>query len=249
MVIVESRREGAVRDILLNRVEKRNALDIEMLAALEEVFSRPPEPHERLAVLRAAGPVFCAGLDLRGTAGREKSAIEPMLRALEVYPLPVVALVQGDAIAGGCELALHCDIVIASQRARFGMSNAQIGLPPNWFLTKKLLETAGPVMTRQILFLGDPVSSTRLAELGVIAQAVPPEELESAGEKVIDRLARNAPLALKAMKAVIVRSMTFRDHIENADVEALVLAAKMSRDCKEGMAARLEKREPRFEGR
>ena len=76
------------------------------------------------------------------------SPIEAMLHAIEVYPLPVVAVVQGDAIAGGNELALHCDLVVASKAARFGMSLAQIGLAPSWFLAKKLLEVAGPVTTR-----------------------------------------------------------------------------------------------------
>src|SRR5947208_2858112 len=110
-----------------------------MIARLEEIFSRPPEASERLAVIRAAGPVFCAGLDLSDHAV-DTDPIEGMLHKVETYPLPVVGIVQGDAIAGGNELALHCDIVVASTKARFGMSLAQIGLVPSWFLIKKLLE-------------------------------------------------------------------------------------------------------------
>jgi len=100
-------------------------------------------------VIRAAGPVFCAGLDLSDHSV-ETSPIEGMLHKIETYPLPVVGIVQGDAIAGGNELALHCDLVVASSAARFGMSLSQIGLVPSWFLIKKLLEVAGPVMTRRI---------------------------------------------------------------------------------------------------
>ena len=98
-------------------------------------------------MIRAEGPVFCAGLDLRERSGGRggSAAIEAMLHAIELYPLPVVAVVQGDAIAGGNELALHCDLVVASETARFGMSLAQIGLAPSWFLAKKLMEVAGPV--------------------------------------------------------------------------------------------------------
>lgn len=251
MAKVEWKTEGAVRRVLLNRPEKRNALDAEMLELLAAVFTRPPAAEERLAVIRAAGPVFCAGLDMaaRGNFGGRESPIERMLHAIETWPLPVVAVVQGDAIAGGNELALHCDLVVASSAARFGMSLAQIGLAPSWFLAKKLLEVAGPVTTRRILLLGDPLPATRFYELGIISHIAPPAELEATAEAVIDRLARNAPLSLKAMKALLVREMQFRDGLAHDDVDRLVGEVRQSADAKEGMAARLEKREPRFEGR
>ena len=140
--------------------------------------------------------------------------------------MPVVAIVQGDAIAGGNELALHCDFVVASEEARFGMSLAQIGLAPTWFLAKKLLEAAGPVTTREILLLGDPLPATRMYELGVIARVAPADELEASAAQIIDRLAKNAPLSLRAMKALIVREMAFRDGIDHADVDALVQQAR-----------------------
>ena len=158
-------------------------------------------------------------------------------------------MVQGDAIAGGNELALHCDFVVASEAARFGMSLARIGLAPSWFLAKKLLEVAGPVGAREMLLLGDPLPARRMAELGLIHRAVAPAELEAAAQSVIDRLAANAPLSLKAMKAVLVRAMGFRDAIPHADIDALVAAASASADAREGIAAMLERRAPRFEGR
>ena len=89
-------------------------------------------------------------------------------------------MVQGDAIAGGNELALHCDLIVASSAARFGMSLAQIGLVPNWFLAKKLLEVAGPMVTRKILFLGEPLPASRLYELGIVSHLAEPERLEDA---------------------------------------------------------------------
>ena len=131
------------------------------------------------------------------------SPIEAMLHAIETYPLPVVAVVQGDAIAGGNELALHCDHVVASSAARFGMSLAQIGLAPSWFLCKKLMEVAGPVITKQILLLGDPVPAKRLYDLGVVAHVVEPGDLDKTAAGIVQRLADNAPLSLKAMKALI----------------------------------------------
>ena len=162
------------------------------------------------------------------------SPIEAMLHAIEVYPLPVVAVVQGDAIAGGNELALHCDLVVASTAARFGMSLAQIGLAPSWFLAKKLLEVAGPVTTRRILLLGDPLPAERLYELGVISHVAHPDDLETVAGDVIQRLAANAPLSLKAMKALILRQTAYRDGIEHADVDRLVEAGAPLRGCAGG---------------
>ncbi len=250
-VLVES--AGAVRTVTLNRAEKRNAMDALMLEELAAAFAGPPGAEERLTVIRANGPVFCAGLDLkeRGEGGpvRGASPIEHVLDAIEHYPLPIVGVVQGDAIAGGNELALHCDIVVASTTARFGMSLAQIGLAPTWFLAKKLLEVGGPVAAREILLLGDPIPAERMHALGLIARVASPEGLEAAASAVIERLAANAPLSLRAMKALLVREMAFRETIPHADVDALVDATRGSADAREGMAARLEKRSPRFEGR
>jgi enoyl-CoA hydratase/carnithine racemase len=243
--------EGAVRQVVLARPEKRNALDAEMLTALTEAFAAAPAAEERVTVIRAEGAVFCAGLDLRERGGGAiaSGSIETMLHAIELYPLPVLAVVQGDAIAGGNELALHCDFVVASQSARFGMSLAKIGLAPSWFLAKKLLEVAGPVGTREMLLLGDLLPAARMAELGLIHRAVAPEALEAAAVAVIERLAANAPLSLKAMKALLVRAMAFRDGIPHGDIDAMVGAASASADAREGIAAMLERRSPRFEGR
>jgi enoyl-CoA hydratase/carnithine racemase len=195
--------------------------------------------------------VFCAGLDMRERAEKPMGAspIEAMLHAVETYPLPVVAVVQGDAIAGGNELALHCDLVVASKAANFGMSLAQVGLAPSWFLAKKLLEVAGPVTTRRILLLGDPLPAPRLYDLGVISHIAEPGDLKRAADAVIQRLAANAPLSLKAMKALIVREMAFRDGIAHEDVDALVEGVRRSADAQEGIAARLARRKPSFQGR
>jgi enoyl-CoA hydratase/carnithine racemase len=243
--------DGAVRLVTLARGEKRNALDAEMLDQLRRAFVAAPPASERVTVMRAEGPVFCAGLDLRERDGERvgSAAIEAMLHAIELYPLPVVAVVQGDAIAGGNELALHCDFVVAAEAARFGMSLARIGLAPSWFLAKKLLEVAGPVGAREMLLLGELLPARRMAELGLIYKAVPAEALDAAAEAVISRIAGNAPLSLKAMKALLVRAMSFRDGIAHADVDALVGEAGRSADAREGIAAMLERRAPRFEGR
>jgi enoyl-CoA hydratase/carnithine racemase len=251
MAKIEVASNGVVREIWLARGEKRNALDSEMLELLTKAFDAGPSGDERVAVIGAQGPVFCAGLDLRERGGGAigASAIETMLGAIEHYPLPVVAVVQGDAIAGGAELALHCDFVVASEGARIGMSLARIGLAPSWFLAKKLLEVAGPVGARELLLIGQPLSARRMAQMGLIHRAVAAEDLQQTARELVGSLAANAPLSLRAMKAVLVRAMAFRDGIDHADVDALVAAASASADAREGIAAMLERRPPRFEGR
>jgi enoyl-CoA hydratase/carnithine racemase len=250
MANVEWKVDGAVRTVLLNRPEKRNALDGETMAELKAAFTAPPAATERVAVIRGAGPVFCAGLDLkwRRNNPQGESGIEHMLHAIEMYPLPVVGIVHGDAIAGGNELALHCDLVVASKAARFGMSLAQVGLAPSWFLAKKLLEVAGPVITKKILLLGDPLPAEDFYKLGLISHLAEPADLEATAQAVIKRLADNAPLSLRAMKALITREMQFRDAIPHEDIDLVVDKARTSEDGQEGMRARLEKRKAVFRG-
>ena len=251
MTKIKIRRDGPVRHVILARSEKRNALDLEMLAQLREAFSDAYAADDHVVVLRAEGPVFCAGMDLRGQQARENDAsqFESLLRAIEHYPLPVIAIVQGDAIAGGNELALHCDFVIASENAKFGMPLAKIGLAPTWFLAKKLLEVAGPVGARTMLLLGDPLSARRMAEMGLIHSVATVDGLEAAANAVIARLVANAPLVLRTIKTMLVRAMSFRDAIAHADIDDMVSITLKSADAREGIRAMLEQRTPVFEGR
>ena len=247
-VLVEC--EGAVRTVTLNRPEKRNALDIEMLDQLEAAFPADPPAAERVAVLRAAGTVFCAGMDLaqRSENLGRPTPIVSALRAIESFPLPIVAVVQGHAIAGGNEIALHCDLVAASTEARFGMSLAQVGLAPNWFLAKKIIEKGGPVAAREMLLLGDPLPARRMYELGMISRVAEPGELEAEAMKLVDRLASNAPLSVRVMKRTLVRLMDFRDAVPHDDLDAEVRRVSASDDAREGIAARLARRAPAFRG-
>lgn len=241
---------GPVRTVTLNRPEKRNALDTETLDGMIAAFPNEPGSEERVAVVRANGPSFCSGMDLSAkVAGLgQPTSIETMLRRIETYPLPVVAIVHGPAIAGGNELALHCDFVVASTSAIFGMSLSQIGLAPTWFLAKKLMEVAGPVAAREILLLGEPLPSKRLYDLGIITRLAEPDSLQDAAQAIIDRLAANAPLSLKNMKAMLVRQMAFRDTTQYDDLNSEVKKISASSDAMEGIQARLERRQPLFRG-
>jgi enoyl-CoA hydratase/carnithine racemase len=243
--------EGGVRTLVLERPDKRNALTLPMLEGLLAQFTAAPEPADKVVVLRATGSVFCAGLDLRDLEQSRKGAalFERVLRAAVACPLPIVAVVQGDALAGGNELALHCDLVVASEAARFGMPLAGLGLAPSWFLTKKLLDALGPAVAREMLLLGDPLPAARLCELGVVTRTAPADALDGVASALVQRLAANAPLAVRAMKAAIVRLQTFRDGIDHEDIDRLIAQVAESDDYREGVRARLERRSPRWSGR
>ncbi len=250
MALVEIETRGAVRRVTLNRPEKHNAISPEMMTALTEAFAVTPPEDERVTVLAGVGRSFCSGLQLAtsGVDHGEAVRIERLFDTVQRYPLPVVALVQGKAIAGGCELALHCDFIVAERSAQLVMPLAQIGVSTTWFLTKKILEAAGPSVGREFLLLGEALGAERLHALGLVARIADAGDLEEAAAEIIDRLARNAPLSMRTMKRMLVE---LNDHYFAGDYTAHDARARQvyaSEDAVEGVAARLQKRAPTFKG-
>ena len=247
----ETLRGGAVRVIALARPDKRNAITLEMFTALTAAFEQEPPPEQRLTLLKAEGTVFCAGVDLGQRAEQPapegESPLERLCAAVRRHPLPVVAAVQGHAIGGGFMLAMHCDFVLAADSARLGNAAVQLGLVPPWPLARAVAAAVGPALARTLLLGGDLLPAPRLAAAHAIAAAVPEAELDAAVERVVDRLARNAPLSLRAVKATLGADAYVP--APHDDVAALLRRAQLSADAREGVAARREKREPRFTGR
>src|SRR2546426_1222857 len=173
--------------ITLNRAEKRNALTKGMCETLIRTFADlATDPGIRVVIVRGAGQAFSAGLDLREMATQRASGaaeLAPLEKALETLdhcPQPTIAAVQGDAVAGGCELALHCDLRVAADSARFSMPLARIGLAVPVTLTWKLVETIGAAATRELLFTGEPVGADAALALGLANRVVAAADLESA---------------------------------------------------------------------
>jgi enoyl-CoA hydratase/carnithine racemase len=249
-------RDGLVATITLNRPEKRNALTTGMIARLHGEIERLASDGEaRVVVLRAAGAAFCAGLDLRELAEQraagaaETHTLEEALHVLEALPQPTIAVVQGDAVAGGCELALHCDLRVAGDAARFSMPLARIGLAVPVRLVWKLVETIGQAATRELLYTGEVVDAGTARALGLVNRVVPAADLDRAATSLAQQIARNAPLSLRAMKASAQRLAEQRRAIARDDLEELARQVRASADLQEGLAAQRERRAPVFRGR
>jgi enoyl-CoA hydratase/carnithine racemase len=250
-------REGAVVTVTLNRPEKRNAMTVPMLTALRESFAElAKDDTVRAIVLTGAGKAFCSGLDLKemGLARRadgsvEYPDIEDALHELEHCPHPTIAMMHGDAIAGGLELALHCDLRIAGGSARMGMPLARIGLVVPYPLTQKLLDTVGTAATKELLFTGELLDADRARRVGLVTRVVPDDELATATHTLAGEIAANAPLSIRTMKAAINEANAFRARTPSAPLAARAAAARKSDDLQEGLRAVFERRKPVFTGR
>ena len=241
--------------ITLNRPDKRNALNREMMDQLRTAFARVAgDANVRVVILRANGPAFCAGLDLSEMAAQREAGeadlggLEVILHDLEEVPQPTIAAVQGDAVAGGCELALHCDIRVAADDARFSMPLARIGLAVPVTLTWKLVDTIGAAKTNELLFTGEAVGAETAAHLGLANRVVPTDELENSVQGLARQIVANAPLSVRAMKAFVRRAVQFRKTTPRDDLEGMHRRIRQSRDLQEGLAARRERRPPKFTG-
>jgi len=244
----------AVATVTLNRPAQRNAMNGAMLTGLRAAFDDLETRGDvRVVIVRGAGPAFCAGMDLkemeaRGGARDPEGDVVAVLQRVERSRHPTIAVVHGDAIAGGCELALHCDLRVMADTARIGMPLARIGMIVPFPLGQKLLEIIGPAQTRHLLFTGRPVDGRRAYEIGMVHQVVAAAEVEAAAAALARTIADNAPLALAGMKQVILRAVAARPAVAHDDLDAAALRARQSADAGEGRRAMLEKRKPRFRG-
>jgi enoyl-CoA hydratase/carnithine racemase len=252
-VLVTSR--DHICTVTLNRPQKRNALNSAMIAQLRETFERVATDRSiRVMIVRGNGSAFCAGLDLREMAAQREAGeadlggLEKVLEELEACPQPTIAAVQGDAVAGGCELALHCDIRVAADTARFSMPLARIGLAVPVTLTWKLVDTIGGAKTNELLFTGEAVAAETAATLGLVNRVVPADELDSAVEALTRQIVQNAPLSVRAMKAFVQRATSLHRSLPREDLEEMHRRVRSSADLHEGLAAQRERRAPKFRG-
>ncbi len=253
-VLVKERR-GAVSILRLNRPEARNSLNPELLAAIGfGMIEAESDPEVRAVVLTGTGDrAFCAGMDLRafaegGALGGSPEGMKGFARFTQgEIGVPIVGAANATAVAGGFELLLGCDVVVASDAASFGLPEVKRGLfaaGGGVFLSTRI-----PLaVALELTLTGDPIDAARAMSLGLINQVVAPADVLDAAIALAERIARNGPLALQATKEMVRTAST---DLERARALAAEWQPKVfgSEDAKEGATAFIEKRDPVWKGR
>jgi len=247
-------REGSVVWCALDR-PPLNLLEPRLIRALRATFEAlGRDPSVRVAVLTGAGRAFTAGMDVRVLRDldppRAKRLITALHRAIEAVhhaPFPVIAALRGPCLGAGLELALACDLRVATEDARLGLPEVRLGLPS--VVEAALLPLlVGPGRAAEMLFSGEPVSAARALEWGLVNRVVAAAALREAVEELVARILAGGPAAIRLQKELVIawRSADLRTAIDYG-INAFA-AAYATGEPREGAAAFLEKRPPRFEG-
>ncbi|MEJ0069896.1 MAG: enoyl-CoA hydratase [Pseudomonadota bacterium] len=241
--------------VKLNRPEVRNALNMATRTLLAEHFTAlGGDPAVRVIVLAGNDQAFAAGADINEM--KDASPVDLMLRNVQrlwapiaTCPKPMIAAVNGFALGGGCELAMHCDIIIAGAGAKFGLPEVRIGIMPGAGGTQRLTRAVGKFQAMRMIMTGAMISGDEALRIGLASEVVPDAEVLPTALKMASQIAALPPLSLMSIKEAVLAG-------EDASLETgLLLERKAmqilfaSRDQKEGAAAFLGKRKPEFEGR
>jgi E-phenylitaconyl-CoA hydratase len=248
-----------IATVTLNRPEALNSLDPESLAELNDVFQKAnADENVRVVILTGAGEkAFCTGSDLKKTMPPKESFAELTFgRSKWLYPFagmeidkPMLCAVNGYALAGGMELALACDIRIASTKAQFGQSEVCIGSIPAAGGTQRLPRMIGMSDAMLMMLTGDRIGAEEALRIGLVSRLVAPGELMSIAREIAAKIAENAPLAVRAVKRLVRDGM---DMPLLAAIQSEQFALGLLRDTQDRIEGRLafqEKRKPNFQGR
>ncbi len=256
-IILEKR--DRIAKITLNRPKELNAIDkathLELQDALKNIEA---DPEARVVIITGAGRAFCAGADLKYAISlndrpQEMAAFGQLFydtyAMIENLSKPVIASVNGIALAGGIELLESCDIVIASEDARLGDQHANFGLIPGGGGSQRLPRLIGIRKAMELLLTGDAISAREAEALGLINRAVPADKLEEATMEIARKLAERSPMASKAIKSLVNRGMQVDLHTGILLEKGALALHASTEDRQEGFSAFLEKRKPNFPGR
>jgi 2-(1,2-epoxy-1,2-dihydrophenyl)acetyl-CoA isomerase len=248
---------GPVARITLNRPDRLNSFTVQMHEELRDALANLGEA--RVLVLTGAGRGFCAGQDLNDRAVAPGEAVDlgetvtscwnPLVRALTSLPQPVIARVNGVAAGAGANIALACDIVIAAKSAKFIESFSAIGLIPDSGGTWHLPRLVGQARALGLALTGDPLPAETAAEWGLIWRAVEDEALDAEVDSIANKLASLPPLGLAATKEMIRSSWQYSLDEELDHQAGAMRRLGFTADYREGVAAFLEKRQPKFTGK
>ena len=243
-----------VQQITLNRPEALNALNTRLLGELSTVLDAAEANDDiRVVVLTGGRRAFAAGADIKEMAERDLVGIlndprQQHWQRITRFPKPVIAAVNGFCLGGGCELAMHADIIIAGEDARFGQPEINLGIMPGAGGTQRLLRAVGKSMAMQMVLTGDAISARQAQQSGLVSEITQPEFTVERALAVAASIARKAPLAVRLAKESVLKGMD-TDLASGLRFERhafTVLAGTADRN--EGIAAFQEKRKPEFNG-
>ena len=247
-------RDGAVATLTLNRPDQMNALSAALRLAIGSAFCELQEdPNVRAAVLTGAGRAFCAGMDLaelsagaEGETGHDTSVVgqAEMAEGIAGFAGPIIAAVNGHAITGGFELALACDLILASENAKFADTHARVGILPGWGLSQRLPRLIGVARAKEISFSGNTIDAVLACEWGLVNRVVKPDALLPASQALAGEMASCVPHVLTGYKKLIDEglAMSLPDALayeRNAGIESAksVSSAELSQR-REGVQSR-----------
>lgn len=249
--------ERGIYLLTLNRPDSLNALNSETFSEFALAIKRVADDSEaRVLLITGAGEkAFVAGADI--SEMQDKSAVEGMafsrtamelFRQLELLPIPVIAVVNGYCLGGGCELAMACDWIIASENAVFGQPEVNLGITPGFGATQRLTRLVGPARAMELIVSGRHLSAGEAQAWGLVNHVYPPQELMGEALAMAELICHKGPLAVRLSKQAIVRGQSL-DLDSGCQIESQAFGLCFStEDQKEGMAAFLEKRKADFKG-
>ena len=250
-------KEGNIGIATINRPEALNALNSTVISELEQLIGEVEKDKDLGAfILTGEGRSFVAGADIGEqkpldlTQGRKWGQRgSALMRRIEKLEIPTIAAVNGFALGGGCEIAMACDIILASEKAKFGQPEVGLGITPGFSGTQRLPRRVGIAKAKELIFSGKMIKADEAKEIGLVNAVYAPEALMDAAKEMAKSFTKNAPIAVKYSKACIDRGMQMDTDDGIALENELFAMCFATEDQKEGMGAFLEKRPANFQNK